>query len=171
MTGIWFMVTFCLILRQRVSPSISGIMMSLMIRSGAFLWMRLSASLPLVHSCMWKFTASSRQMYFRISSSSSTTSTRHLVRERTFSSASPDTDWTGTTSAVCAGMMNFCASSSISSGFRCAQPRGRRMMKREPFLPSLFSAVMIPWCSSTSERLRCSPMPVPTLELLWLLRI
>ena len=62
MTGIWLTVTFCLILRQRVSPSISGIMMSLIIRSGTFFKMRLSASLPLVHACMWKFAASSWQM-------------------------------------------------------------------------------------------------------------
>ena len=43
---MWLRFTFCLIFRHKVSPSISGIMTSLITRSGVLLKMLSSASLP-----------------------------------------------------------------------------------------------------------------------------
>ena len=166
------MVTFCFIFLQSVNPSISGIIISLIIKSGSFFRIRVRASFPFAHSCMWKSLANSRQIYLRISSSSSTTRTWHLVLERIFSSSSSTGDeGIGRAVVICTGELFPAGLSSISSTFRCSLPKGSRMINRDPGLFSLFSAFMVPWCNSTSERLRCNPIPVPTFELLWLLRI
>ena len=141
--GIWLMVTFCFIFLQSVNPSISGIMISLIIRSGSFFRIIASASFPLVHSLMWKSLANSRQMYFRISSSSSTTRTRFFVLERIFSSSS-STGEVGRAVVICTGELLSVGLLSISSAFRCSLPKGNRIIKREPGFPSLFSASIVP---------------------------
>ena len=138
--GIWLMVTFCFIFLQSVNPSISGIMI---IRSGSFFRIIASASFPLVHSLMWKSLANSRQMYFRISSSSSTTRTRFFVLERIFSSSS-STGEVGRAVVICTGELLSVGLLSISSAFRCSLPKGNRIIKREPGFPSLFSASIVP---------------------------
>ena len=164
MTGIWLILTFCLILWHKVNPSISCIIISLITRSGVCLNTMDKASLPLVLSIIWKSGASSRQIYLRISSSSSTIKTLYLLFDFSFTSSSVLIVSDKMSISLEGDKADF-SFSSISFEFRCLFPSGKRTINLLPLPFSLFSTRIVPWCNLTNECTKCNPIPVPMLEL------